>query len=103
MLYRLVDPRTVRVTPSAKSVAEQIHTNAGLIAEHRRQTNKSTMDGGENYFTSQRRHLTEFFRLQDEQKILMRKFNSHERGALLVSLARRILGLEHPQTKQDAS
>ncbi|MBX9765570.1 hypothetical protein K2X83_02925 [Patescibacteria group bacterium] len=93
ILRRLVDPTTVRPTPAARAVIEQIVANATLIDEHRRQTDKSTMDAGEDHFSTQRHHLTEFFRLGREQEKLARRFDSLEARALLVQLGRNILGI----------
>ncbi len=92
-LRRVIDPSTVRVTPAAKALAEQVARNATLIAEHRRQTNKATMDSGEDHFFTQRQHLSEFFRLCGEQQTLLRRFKALETRALAVQLARKIIGL----------
>lgn len=102
LLKRFVDPRTVRVTPASRTVAEQIMANAVAIEEHRRQVGKHTMDAGEDHFFTQRNHLVEFFRLQGEQAKLLKRFDVLEGRALAMQLLRNVVGIkEELLSRQD--
>jgi hypothetical protein len=103
ILRRVVDPRTVRLTPDARALLHEFDANQIAIEEHRRQTNKSTMDAGQNHFFIQRDHLIAFFDLSEKQKKLARKFAGIETRALAAQLLRNIIGIKAQNTSEEVT